>query len=144
MGTIEVEIADLVEQAQKTDPSQGLHRRWDELRADRSGMRVQGVLEWSVRFYPLWQMSEKEMHERAASEHSERKGEPTKEDMILPSWMKWMESYMDVPNWEEERKQRRQETLAWFSGEREREAMEAEVKPSEKLRSGVLQVSGPG
>jgi hypothetical protein len=89
-------------------------------------------------------MSEKEMHERAASEHSERKGEPTKEDMILPSWMKWMESYMDVPNWEEERKQRRQETLAWFSGEREREAMEAEVKPSEKLRSGVLQVSGPG
>jgi hypothetical protein len=46
---------------------------------------------------------------------------------------------MDVPDWEAERAKRREDTVAWFTGEREREEAEAAAAPTDELRSGILQ-----
>lgn len=141
MGVVEVEIPELVEQGESLPSDQPPIRRIDRLTPERSGMRTSGQLEWSVRFFPLWTMSQEELEKRVKDRIQMRPGEPTEADMSLPSWLQWINNYMDVPDWAEERKQRRQETIAWFTGEREREEVEAAAAPHDELRSGILQVS---
>lgn len=40
--------------------------------------------------------------------------------------------------WEEERLERRKESVRWVTGQREREILECEEKPSMERRSGIL------
>lgn len=144
MGVVEVDIPDLVEQAEFFTADQPPIRRVDQLTPERSGMRTSGQLEWSVRFCPLWAMPREELEKRVEEKMQARPGEPTEDDMVLPTWLKWINNYMDVPNWAEERAKRREETLAWFTGAREREELEASAAPHDELRSGILQVSRYG
>jgi hypothetical protein len=140
MGVVEVEIPELVEQAESFTPDQGPIRRVDMLTPERPGMKTSGKLEWSVRFCPLWTLSPEELERRIESKMHVRPGEPGAKDMALPPWLSWIERYMDVPDWEADREKRRQETIAWFTGEREREEIEAAAPPTDELRSGILQV----
>ena len=141
MGAVEVELAELADTSGTTHPDDPPHRRVDPLKADRPGMRASGSLEWSVRFCPLWGIPPDQVQKRVEEMAKERIGEPTAADRNLPWWLEWMNQWMDVPDWEGERAKRRQETLAWFTGERERDGMEAALRPPEDLRSGILQVS---
>jgi Ca2+-dependent lipid-binding protein len=137
MGRLEIDLADLVDQSIASGDQ--LHRRQDPLKADRPGMKTSGHLNWSVRFCPLWQMQPEEMMQRMQSiKEARRRAEPS--DLEPPWWLKMIQEIaVDKPDWENERAERRKETLAWFTGERERDEMEAAVRPSDDLRSGILQ-----
>ena len=141
MGVVEVEIPELVEQAEGFTRDQQPLRRVDMLTPERPGMKTSGKLEWSVRFCPLWTLSQEELEKRIEDKVQVRAGEPTESDMSLPPWLSWIERYMDVPDWAADRERRRQATIAWFTGEREREEIEAAAPPTDELRSGILQVS---
>jgi hypothetical protein len=140
LGIVELDLADLADEASRTPH---LIRRTDELRADRPGMRAQGVLHWSVRFCGLWQLPEEEIRRRSAEAKAKKgKGEPSEVEAREPWWLGAVRRWVgDPPGWEEQRKDRRKETLEWFTGEKARDEMEAAEKPSEERRSGVLQVS---
>jgi hypothetical protein len=89
-------------------------------------------------------MSDEEMKKRVKDMRSVRQGEPSELaiEKGMPGWLRWVQGIVErPPEWEEERKKRRKETLAWFTGEMERDEMEAALRPSEDKRSGVLQVS---
>ncbi len=85
-------------------------------------MKASGILDWSIRFCPLWQMP---------------LDPPRVDDKCEPpdTWSTWFEK----PDWERERAKRRKETLAWFTGQKERDELEAAQPPGD-LKSGVLQV----
>lgn len=139
LGLVEIDLADLLEYSRSSPAMSGLQRRQDKLGADRPGMRVSGTLDWSIRFYPLWRMPGEEMTRRLDKIRASRKAP----EFIQPWWMQLIGNFVeDKPDWEVDRAERRKETLAWFTGEKERDEMEAAAKPSERLRSGVLQVSG--
>lgn len=150
VGVVEVDISELVEKAQQRQhhsTANDLERRCDALTADQPGMRVSGRLHWSIQFFPLWQMSAEELHNRMQKVQMEklgRKGEPPS-DQPIPWWLDLVNRYFgdNLPPWIAEREERRKETMAWFTGEKERDEMEAAEKPSERLRSGVVQVSCP-
>lgn len=139
MGVVEVDVADLVEHSEAFTPDQPPIRRVDLLTAERPGMKTSGRLEWSVRFCPLWAMPQEELEKKVVDNEDDRPGEPSASDMRLPPWLHWINKYMDTPNWEHERAKRRQDTIAWFTGEKEREEAEAAAPPSDDLRSGILQ-----
>jgi hypothetical protein len=138
LGTVEVDLASLVDETYTT--SDQLRRRRDPLKADKPGMKHAGTLDWSIRFCKLWQMSPEDMQKRMDKVKKERPGEPV---VIEQSW--WIEkliSFMEgQPSWVGPRTEKRKETVAWFTGERERDEMEAGVKPDEDLHAGILQVS---
>lgn len=135
IGVVEADLADLVDQTNSSDGS--LHRRRDEIKADQPGMHTSGCLEWSVRFCPLWQMSLEEMSRKI--EHKRRTQDRDPADQTKPWWLEMIEGFVEKPDWEADRATRRKETLAWFTGEKERDEMEADTKPTDHLRSGVLQ-----
>jgi hypothetical protein len=135
---VEVELADLLDSASSASYTSGPIRRTDNLKSDKPGMRVSGLLTWSVRFAPLWQMSTQDLQRQLGERDlGGRKGDCTDPQ---PWWFDWVERIVgERPEWVGEREQRRKETARWFTGERERDEMEVSEKPSEDLRSGVLQ-----
>lgn len=134
IGQVEVDVYDLVEKSTNT-PGETLFRRTDALQPEQTGMRTQGELDWSIRFFPLYKMSQAEVQRRLQAIQDKRgEGYPPP-----PWWMEKISSYMEVPGWETERQERRKETLAYFTGERARDEMEAAGKPTAELCSGVLQ-----
>lgn len=137
MGKVEVELADLVERG-KASSSEKLDRRADELQAERPGMRTSGILHWSVKFHGMWAMAPDEVHQRLLARKSNVKGEP--EDVVTPWWMEQIKKFVgEAPVWAEDRKQRRKEAVAWITGEKEKDELEASEAPSPELRSGVIQ-----
>ena len=140
IGIVEMDLADLVDESQTRSADALPVRRTSDLQADHPGMRVSGTLDWSVRFCPLWQFPQHELQRRLQEQKSQRKGEP---DPSAPQKQPWFlelfNSFMQRQDWEKDRAARRRETLAWFTGEKEREEMEAAMRPSEEMRSGVLQ-----
>lgn len=139
MGVVEVDLADLVERGKESD-SEDLDRRSDELQPERPGMKTQGSLHWSVKFHGLWEMAPEEVRERLLQRKRDRKGEPSAEDIQTPWWIEQLRRWSgELPSWAEERQQRRRDTVAWFTGEKEKDEMEASEAPSAELRSGVLQ-----
>lgn len=135
IGQVEVELAELID---TTSEAKAPVRRRDDIQPDRPGMRCQGTLTWSVRFVPLWQMPEKELNERMKAIKTGRPGEC---DEPMPQWMHWLAEMVggEKPDWAKKREERNRQTLAWFTGAQERDALEAMAKPNEHLRSGVLQ-----
>lgn len=134
LGIIDVSVPELVEKSINT-PGEELFQRTDPLSSERPGMRSQGEVVWSVRFFPLWRLPDEELQKRVA-ELRDRRGEG---HTVPPWWLKWLEDLMDKPDWEYEREQRRQETREYFTGERARDEIEASVKPPVDRNSGVLQ-----
>lgn len=139
LGIVELDLADLVEKSEQLDGRTDIDDRHDALQPTHSGLKTAGYLDWSVRFCPLWKMSPEEIEERRPQIHIPKRPMPGDEDAW---WMKKMKSLLpDTPDWEQERAKERKETLAWFTGERQRDSIEAQTKPRLDLRSGVLQVS---
>jgi hypothetical protein len=141
LGVVEVEFTTLVGELWVKSGKAPLVRRKDHLVADRPGLRAQGTLEWSVAFFPLWRIPPKEMDEKLVEMRKRHQPPPVYRPWWLDMLSAWMNSVKDVPKWEEDRAKRRKETLAWFTGEKERDEMEVEAKPSDDHHSGVLRVS---
>lgn len=137
MGVVEVDVANLIETStdKKLQQSNGLVRRIDPLTSERPGMRTQGDLEWSVCFYPLWKVPQDELEKRVLAVR-DRRGEG---HTTPPWWLEWLEKYMDKPDWEKEREEKRKDTLELFTGERARDEIEASMKPPADICSGILQ-----
>ena len=135
VGVVEVDVAEMVVLASQHKGDEPFERH-DALKADRPGMRVQGELEWSIRFHPLWQMPAAELEKRVATMRNNRIGEGS---TPAPWWLEWLDKYCEVPQWERERARRRQETIDMITGERMRDEIEAAGKPTPDLPSGVLQ-----
>lgn len=132
-----MDLADLVDETSRHGM---FEKQKTELQAERPGFSAKGSLIWSVRFCPLWQMPPEQLRERHNSMQQPKKGEPT--NLVDPWWLQAVRRFAgDAPEWEQERKERRKEALAWITGEKERDEMEAAEKPTDAYRSGVLQVS---
>jgi hypothetical protein len=137
MGVVEVELSDLVERG-KASSTEELDRRADELQGERPGMRTSGTLHWSVKFHGNWEMAPEEVHERLMKRKKDIKGQP--DDIETSWWIEQIKKFVgEPPTWAEDRKQRRQEAVAWITGEKEKDEMEVSDPPSSELRSGVLQ-----
>lgn len=135
IGRLTVDLGDIIEQSEKAEPGYNLFRRHDDLQPDQPGMKVQGQLDWSVRFFPLWQVPPQEFHRRL-EEIRDRRGEGHTEP---PWWLRWLEDWMEKPAWEMERSKRRKDMVEYFTGERERDELEAALPPNGEFPSGVLQ-----
>lgn len=139
LGVVELDLADLIERAEREGGATKLEDRHDALQPTRSGLKAAGYLDWSVRFCPLWKMSPEEIEENQPQIHDDKRPVPRDDDAW---WIKTLKRLLpDTPTWEQEREKQRKETLAWFTGERARDGIEAQNRPRLDLRSGVLQVS---
>ncbi|WVQ84921.1 hypothetical protein IAT38_007084 [Cryptococcus sp. DSM 104549] len=145
LGVVLADLADLVAASTSAEGTSGdgMQHRADAFTADQPGMRTSGVLFWSVRFCPLWQMSPAETSARIERARAARRGpigpdggEAGKEAW----WIEWLKGWVpDREEWEEEREERRRETVEWLKGEKEREMMEADEGASEERPCGILQ-----
>lgn len=134
LGIIEVDVAEIVDQSTRASGEQLFYRRSD-LQPEHPGMRVQGSVDWSVRFFPLHKISQQEL-ERRIEENKDKRGEGS---TPAPWWLEWLDKWCEKPEWEKEREVRRKEMVQYFSGERVREEIEAGGKPGPNHPSGVLQ-----
>lgn len=134
LGIIEVDVADIVDHSTRA-PGQQLFYRRSDLQPEHPGMRVQGSVDWSVRFFPLHKISQQEL-ERRIEENKDKRGEGS---TPAPWWLEWLDKWCEKPEWEKEREVRRKEMVQYFSGERVREEIEAGGKPGPNHPSGILQ-----
>lgn len=150
MGMVEFELADLLDENTRTEGAEaGLARRVDGLIPVRTGMKVSGSLTWSYQFYPLWKMEQdSERSHEIADElwNSEKHGDNDigtgREGSVINNGLIYRLLGRMQPEalpWQAERQQRRLESIAWLTGERARETLEATEKPSPDRRSGILQ-----
>ncbi|KAK8853111.1 hypothetical protein IAR55_003812 [Kwoniella newhampshirensis] len=136
VGVLEVDLTELVDTT-----SDRLHHRYDPLKGDRPGMRSSGTLEWSVQFCPLWQMSPDESAAKIAKSREDKEVNCEPKDQTPPWWMQWIAKIIDGQDeqWVKDRAGKRKETMAWFTGEKEKDQLEADTKPKENLTCGILQ-----
>lgn len=149
LGMVSEDLAGLLGMAGDQQPEK---RNWierdDELKPRRKGYTAKGNITWSYAFYPIWKLPQdgekedelaqdawsKEQH-GSADRGTGRSGQ-VKEPGLL---YKFLGRFKPEPlEWENERKKRRLESIAWLTGERARETMEATQKPTLERRSGVL------
>lgn len=135
IGQVKVDIAEIIEQSVQAGHGYELFRRHDDLEPEHPGMRAQGQLDWSVRFFPLWQIPMDDFHRRL-DEIKDRRGEGK---TVAPWWLKWLDDWTEKPEWETERAKRRKEMVEYITGERERDEIEAAMPPTGQFPSGVLQ-----
>jgi hypothetical protein len=149
LGMISEDLADLLStNQQEQSDNQEMLRRTDMLEPYRRGMTAKGSLTWSYAFHPIWKLpqgSKKEENIAKAGWNNERHSEAdvgtgrtgrTQEPGLI---YQFLERFKPEPlEWENERKKRRLESIAWLTGERSREVMEATQKPTLERRSGVL------
>lgn len=136
IGRVSVDLGEIIEQSESPQGGKyNLFRRHDDLEPDQPGMKAQGQLDWSVRFFPLWQIPPAEFYRRL-EEIKDRRGEG---QTISPWWLHWLDEWMEKPEWERERSKRRREMVDYFTGERKRDELEAALPPTGEFPSGVLQ-----
>jgi hypothetical protein len=100
--------------------------------------RTSGILHWSVKFHGMWEMAPEEVQERLLQRKKDVKGQPNVVE--TPWWIEQIKALVgEAPSWDADRKERRQEAVAWITGEKEKDEMEASEAPSDELRSGVIQ-----
>ncbi|KAL1409964.1 hypothetical protein Q8F55_003963 [Vanrija albida] len=135
LGQVEVDVEELVDMSTKGPRSDELFTRDDKLMPTQIGMKTQGELHWSVRFFPLWKMPADQVDKRMerAKKHNADEG------IEAPWWIKWIEELVEKPEWEKQREKERKDTLAMFCTERQREEVEAMARPTAERSSGVLQ-----
>ncbi len=143
LGQVDIDLLKLVEKS--ADDSSSLRRQTNTLRAAHTGMKVEGTLDWSWGFFPIRKMpslSEEKVEINKEEVAAEKTGTNTgrEGDAEEPGLLyKLMRGMAPEPfAWEHDRRQRRMESLAWLTGQRARESMEASLPPTEDYRSGVL------
>nr|XP_019044279.1 hypothetical protein I302_07563 [Kwoniella bestiolae CBS 10118]OCF23209.1 hypothetical protein I302_07563 [Kwoniella bestiolae CBS 10118] len=136
LGVVEVDLAELVD-----THSSKLYLRTDDFKEDKPGMKCSGSLSWSVQFHGLWQMSSEQIKQRTMKSIAEREEINPPELTKVPIWMEMLSRIIDRNDekWYKAREEKRKETAAWFNGEKERDRLEAEERPDEGYRSGILQ-----
>ena len=149
IGMVDVDLADLLEKGNRRSRKQDMMEEETQLVPSRPGMPAQGRLYWSHAFYPLWKMPEDGKAQKAAGEEEwqhEKHGENDigtgREGQVqMPGLIYSLMGRLapDPFPWEAERRKRRLESIAWLTGERARETLEASVRPSLDRRSGILQ-----
>lgn len=125
-----------------------LRRHTSELKAAHSGMKVRGTLEWSWGFFAISKLSSKsdataqveqeELHgdKLGGDDKGTGRSGTAEQPGLLYRLMKGI-SAEPFP-WELERRKRRLDSLAWLTGQRAREALEASQPPGKEFRCGVL------
>ncbi len=146
LGLVEIDLVRMLEQG----PSENnqLRRHTSELKATHSGMKVQGTLEWSWGFFGITKIAP-QSDAKGQVENEELNGDKlggddkgtgrsgtAEQPGLLYRLMKGI-SPEPFP-WELERRKRRLDSLAWLTGQRGREALEASQPPSKDNRCGVL------
>ncbi|WVN84973.1 uncharacterized protein L203_100110 [Cryptococcus depauperatus CBS 7841] len=133
LGAVFVDLASLI-----SSSSNELQHRSDPFVADQPGMKASGILNWSVRFCPLWQMSREESDAKLGDSKKLRlKAEPP--GAPDPYWLTLMKSFLPKEeDWHKERTKRREEAKAWLEGKKDRELLEAQEPANNDRPSGVL------
>ena len=149
LGMVSEDLAGLLGMVGDQQPEK---RNWverdDELKPRRKGYTAKGNITWSYAFYPIWKMPQDGEQEDELAQDAWRKERHGSEDrgtgrdgqVKEPGLLyKFLGRFKPEPfEWENERKKRRLESIAWLTGERARETMEATQKPTLQRRSGVL------
>jgi Ca2+-dependent lipid-binding protein len=144
LGMVQVDLVKMMEFV----GNNRLRRQHSRLKPAQSGMKCSGTLEWSWGFFPIWKMSS-ESEEKKQAEEEELRGEGLggadpgtgrEGNAAQPGLLyKLMKGLAPEPfAWEQERKKRRLDSLAWLTGQRARETLEASQPPSLERRCGVL------
>lgn len=149
IGMVDMDLADLLEKGNHRSEKKDMMEEQTDLVPTKNGMPAQGRLFWSHAFYPLWKMPEDGKAQKAAGEEEwqhEKHGDDDigtgREGQVqMPGLIYSLMGRLapDPFPWEAERRKRRMESIAWLTGERARETLEASVKPSMDRRSGILQ-----
>ncbi|ORX40705.1 hypothetical protein BD324DRAFT_647623 [Kockovaella imperatae] len=139
LGQVETDLADIIDRYTAKDANSLPERLNSQLVADHPGMKASGSIDWSVRFCPIWQIPQEELQQRLEKMKASRKGEPGPNSGSSGWLMDLVNKLKLGQDWEDDRAARRHETVAWFTGEKEREEMEAAMRPPDDMRSGVFQ-----
>lgn len=148
LGMVECDVADLLDSGDKQQKG-SMKEEISKLAPIKEGLPSQGELLWSFAFYPIWKMPQdaEQKNRLADAEWNKDKHGPddvgtSLEGKALQSNLlyKMMSKLRPEPYpWEAERRKRRLESIAWLTGERARETLEASLAPSMSRRSGILQ-----
>jgi len=151
IGMVDVDLADLLEKGNGRQKRNELMEETTELKPTRHGMPAQGRLLWSHAFYPLWKMPQDDKQKtdigKEEWDHTKRGendiGTGREGQAQVPGLIYSLMGQLKPEPfpWEAERRKRRLESIAWLTGERARETLEASVKPNLERRSGILQFS---
>ncbi|KAG7562247.1 hypothetical protein FFLO_02333 [Filobasidium floriforme] len=149
IGMVDIDLADLLEKGNHRSERKDMMEEQTDLVPTKNGMPAQGRLFWSHAFYPLWKMPEDGKAQQAAGEEEWQHEKHGNDDIgtgregqvQMPGLIYSLMGRLapDPFPWEAERRKRRMESIAWLTGERARETLEASVKPSMDRRSGILQ-----
>lgn len=113
--------------------------RVDPLRSFKKSGKAQGFLTYSVQYFPLHHSTVVTGTSKgAAPSLAEAKAARKENTLALPVFHVGDLFKPEAFKWEEERLERRKESVRWVTGQREREILECEEKPSMKRRSGIL------
>lgn len=136
VGVVEVDVPTLLDQSlsSKLKPGELMFRR-DELAPERLGMKTQGSLEWSVRFFPVWKMSREQIQNTVSAFKDNGKGQP----LQTPAFMSWLDQYIEKTDWEAEKERRQKSLIKKYAAARHREEVEASLPPTTEMPSGILQ-----
>jgi Ca2+-dependent lipid-binding protein len=144
LGMVRVNLLKLVE-TPADGSNDSLQRQTTTLTAEHAGMKVGGTLDWSWGFFPIHKMPSHSGEQADVTEEefaAEKTGATTgrKGDSEAPGLLyKLMRGLAPEPfEWEQERRQRRLDSVAWLTGQRAREDVEASLPPTEDYRSGIL------
>lgn len=149
LGMVSEDLADLLGMTSNAQSSkQEMVHRDDELKPRRKGYTAKGNISWSYAFYPIWKLPQDGQKEEALAQEEWEKEKHGPEDIGTGRggqvkepglFYQFLGRFKPEPlEWENERKKRRLESIAWLTGERAREAMEATQKPTLERRSGIL------
>lgn len=143
LGIVEIDLTALVENRNRESSTPTDDMRCDPLRSPKKGSKAQGMLTYSVQFFPLHHSTVVTgTGAGTAPTLAEKKAARLDNPLALPVFHladKLAERFTPEQfKWEEERLEKRKETVMWVTGQREREILEVEQKPSEERRSGIL------
>ena len=142
LGIVEIDLTALVEDRNRTSTTPTDDMRVDPLRPPKKGSKAQGMLTYSVQFFPLHHSAVVDKSEGGVPTLAEKKAARKADSLALPIFhlsTKLAETFEPEPfDWEKDRIEKRKETVRWVTGQREREILEIEEKPSEERRSGIL------
>jgi hypothetical protein len=145
---VDEDLADLLERGNHRPKRDRLLEEETNLVPTRNGMPAEGCMLWAHAFYPLWKMPQDSDAKKEIGAKEWQKESHGEDDIgtgrgggaQVPGLIYAMMGRMkpEPLPWEAERRKRRMESIAWLTGERARESMEASLKPSLERRSGIL------
>jgi hypothetical protein len=139
LGVVEIDLTALVEAHNASEFVPADDTRVDPLRSPKKSGKAQGFLTYSVQYFPLHHSAVSTgTAEGVAPSLAETKAARKENTLALPVFHVGGLFKPEAFKWEGERLERRKETVRWVTGQREREILECEEKPTMERRSGIL------